>query len=211
MLARLGGWTQPSMPPTAVRPSDRQRTDPPSETLTGGLSQATIMLGRRGDSADSIRTTSRSPWRPACSVCGSASRLRARVRDEGLAYSVYSYVSPARYAATFVVAAQTRTRRGAEGQRPLEEELTRMVRQPGQRRRAAPGQGLPDRQLSAPPGHHRQGRRLHRRDRRAGAGPGLRRPLHGQRRAGDRRRRAAGAGRFMAPDAFNRVVVGGKP
>src|SRR5678815_1411390 len=58
---------------------------------------------------------------------GSASRLYARVRDEGgLAYSVYSYVSPARYGATFVVGAQTRVGEVSKVGDILKEELTRM-------------------------------------------------------------------------------------
>src|SRR5439155_272247 len=41
---------------------------------------------------------------------GSASRLYSRVREEGgLAYAVYSYANPARYGASFIVSAQTRT------------------------------------------------------------------------------------------------------
>ena len=41
---------------------------------------------------------------------GSASRLYARVRDEGgLAYSVYSYVAPGKYGASIGVGTQTRT------------------------------------------------------------------------------------------------------
>src|SRR4030095_11951818 len=60
---------------------------------------------------------------------GSASRLYARVRDEGgLAYSVYGYVSPARYGATFVVGAQTRVGEVSKVGDILKEELTRTGR-----------------------------------------------------------------------------------
>ena len=53
------------------------------------------------------------------------------MRDEGgLAYSVYSYVSPARYGSSFNVAAQTRTAEVAKVGDILKEELARMTREP---------------------------------------------------------------------------------
>jgi zinc protease len=50
------------------------------------------------------------------------------VRDEGgLAYSVYSYLSPARYAASFYVAAQTRVGEVTKVNDLIRQELGRMV------------------------------------------------------------------------------------
>ena len=125
VLARLGAWARPSSPPPAVGPaiaSGQTR----SETITRDLTQATIMLGRQV-----IRQIDPDyfPLGVASYVLGggSASRLYARVRDEGgLAYSVYSYVSPARYGATFVVGAQTRVGEVSKVGDILKEELTRM-------------------------------------------------------------------------------------
>lgn len=125
VLARLGAWARPSLPPPAVGPaiaSGQTR----SETITKDLTQATIMLGRQV-----IRQIDPDyfPLGVASYVLGggSASRLYARVRDEGgLAYSVYSYVSPARYGATFVVGAQTRVGEVSKVGDILKEELARM-------------------------------------------------------------------------------------
>ena len=125
VLARLGSWARPSPPPPAVGPaiaSGQTR----SETITKDLTQATIMLGR-----PAIRQIDPDyfPLGVASYVLGggSASRLYARVRDEGgLAYSVYSYISPARYGATFVVGAQTRVGEVSKVNDILKEELARM-------------------------------------------------------------------------------------
>ncbi len=107
VLARLGGWARPSTPPPAA-PAEAGAAPASTETITKELTQATIMLGR-----PAIRQVDPDyfPLAVAAYVLGggSASRLYTRVRDEGgLAYSVYAYVSPARYGASFVVAAQTR-------------------------------------------------------------------------------------------------------
>lgn len=126
VLARLGGWTRPSAPPPAVGPAiagGQAR----SETITRDLSQATIMLGRQA-----IRQIDPDyfPLAVASYVLGggSASRLYSRVRDEGgLAYSVYSYLSPARYAASFFVAAQTRVGEVPKVNDLVRVELDRMV------------------------------------------------------------------------------------
>jgi zinc protease len=126
VLARLGSWARPSPPPPAVGPaiaSGQTR----SETITKDLTQATIMLGRQA-----IRQIDPDyfPLGVASYVLGggSASRLYARVRDEGgLAYSVYSYISPARYGATYVVGAQTRVGEVSKVNDILKEELARMV------------------------------------------------------------------------------------
>jgi len=62
---------------------------------------------------------------------GSVSRLYARVRDEaGLAYAIYSWVSPARYGAAFAVSAQTRTAEVPKVVVMIREELARMTREP---------------------------------------------------------------------------------
>jgi len=62
---------------------------------------------------------------------GSASRLYSRVRDEGgLAYAVFSYVTPARYGASFTVSAQTRTAQVPKVIEIMREELARMMREP---------------------------------------------------------------------------------
>jgi zinc protease len=62
---------------------------------------------------------------------GSASRLYTRVREEsGLAYSVYSWVSPWRHGASFAVSAQTRTAEVPKVVAMIREELTRMTREP---------------------------------------------------------------------------------
>jgi len=62
---------------------------------------------------------------------GSASRLYTRVREEGgLAYSVYSYVSPSKYGSAFFVSAQTRIAEVPKVRTLLNAELARMTREP---------------------------------------------------------------------------------
>ena len=78
-------------------------------------------------------------FRPAFPLCNGRSRLRCRgfrepapgrVRDEGgQAYSVYSYVSPARYGASLVVGAQTRTSEVPKVVDSVRAELDRMTRE----------------------------------------------------------------------------------
>ena len=210
VLARLGAWARPSSPPPAVGPaiaSGQTR----SETITRDLTQATIMLGRQV-----IRQIDPDyfPLGVASYVLGggSASRLYARVRDEGgLAYSVYSYVSPARYGATFVVGAQTRVGEVSKVGDILKEELTRMG-----------GGAVTDDELKLA------------KDYLIGSFPlrldttakmadfivaieeqGLGLDYADRYKANVARVTAADvqrvAARFMASDSFNRVVVGGKP
>ena len=129
VLARLGGWAKPATPPPPLPPSAGQ-VPPRTETVTKDLTQATIMLGRQA-----IRQVDPEyfPLAVASYVLGggSASRLYARVRDEGgLAYAVYSYVSPARYGASFVVSAQTRVGEVAKVIDILRDEQARMGRDP---------------------------------------------------------------------------------
>jgi zinc protease len=129
VLARFGNWPRPSGPapkPTSPTPGGAPR----AETIKKDLTQATLMLGRQA-----IRQTDPDyfPLAVASSLLGggSSSRLYGRVRDEGgLAYSVYSYVAPARYAASFVVGAQTRTAEVPKVLDLVRHELARMTREP---------------------------------------------------------------------------------
>src|SRR5207245_9267142 len=95
------------------------------------LTPATIVLGRQA-----IRQTDPDyfPLTVASYVLGggSASRLYSRVREEGgLAYAVYSHVSPAKYGASFSVSAQTRTAEGPKVTESMREETARMAGGPG--------------------------------------------------------------------------------
>jgi zinc protease len=129
VLKRFGNWAKPTTPAPTV-PMVTPAGAPKRETITKDLTQATLMLGRQA-----VRQTDPDYFALAVASYvlggGSASRLYARVRDEGgLAYSVYSYVSPARYGAAFEVAAQTRTAEVAKVAQILQEELARMTREP---------------------------------------------------------------------------------
>ena len=62
---------------------------------------------------------------------GSASRLYTKVREErGLAYSVYSSLSPGRYGSSYLVGLQTRVVAVDEAVRLVKDELARMARDP---------------------------------------------------------------------------------
>jgi zinc protease len=129
ILKRFGGWARPGAPAASVAAATPGGA-PRSETITKELTQATLMLGRQA-----IRQVDPDyfPLVVASYVLGggSASRLYSRVRDEGgLAYSVYSYVAPARYGSAFTVAAQTRTAEVAKVGDILKDELTRMTKEP---------------------------------------------------------------------------------
>lgn len=127
--ARFGGWTAPAEPPVTTPPATP--SGPPStETIEKELTQATIMLSRQA-----IRQTDPDyfPLAVASYVLGggSASRLYSRVRDEGgLAYAVFSYVTPARYGASFTVSAQTRTAEVPKVIELMRGEMARMIREP---------------------------------------------------------------------------------
>ena len=127
--ARFGGWTAPAEPPVTTPPATP--SGPPStEAIEKELTQATIMLGRQA-----IRQTDPDyfPLVVASYVLGggSASRLYSRVRDEGgLAYAVFSFVTPARYGASFTVSAQTRTAEVPKVIEMMRGELARMIREP---------------------------------------------------------------------------------
>jgi zinc protease len=127
--ARFGAWKPPAEPPARVPPAT-PGGPPRDETVEKALTQATIVLGRQA-----IRQTDPDyfPLTVASYVLGggSASRLYSRVREEGgLAYAVYSYVNPARYGASFIVSAQTRTAQVPKVIEIVREELTRMTREP---------------------------------------------------------------------------------
>jgi zinc protease len=129
VLARFGGWKAPADAPPAV-PSATAAGAPQTEAIPKELTQATILFGRQA-----IRQTDPDyfPLAVASYVLGggSASRLYSRVREEGgLAYAVYSYVSPAKYGASFVVSAQTRTAEVARVADIVREELARLGREP---------------------------------------------------------------------------------
>lgn len=129
VLARLGGWTAPPGPAPSV--AEAAAGPPPqTETITRDLTQATILLGRQG-----LRQVSPDyfPLVVGSYVLGggSASRLYGRVRDEsGLAYSVYSYVSPGKYGASVVVGTQTRIAEVPRVLTMLHEEMARLGREP---------------------------------------------------------------------------------
>lgn len=129
ILKRFGGWTRPTTPAPTVAPA-AGGTASRGETITKDLTQTTILLGRQA-----VRQVDPDyfPLAVASYVLGggSASRLYARVRDEGgLAYAVYCYVSPGRYGASFTVSAQTRTAETAKVTDILRDELGRMTRDP---------------------------------------------------------------------------------
>jgi zinc protease len=126
LLRRLGGWTAPQqrLPVIPQAPSA-----PPivAETVTrSDLTQATVYLGRPGIRQDHPDYF---PLVVANYILGggSASRLYTRVREErGLAYSVYSSLSPGRYGASYAVALQTRIESVGEAVKLVKEEMTRM-------------------------------------------------------------------------------------
>ena len=129
ILARFGSWPRPAAPLAAV-PSASAGRERHEEAIARDLTQATIVLGRQA-----IRQTDADyfPLVVASYVLGggSASRLYTRVREEaGLAYSVYSYVSPSKYGSAFFVSAQTRSAEVAKVQALLAAELARMTREP---------------------------------------------------------------------------------
>ncbi len=129
VLRRFGAWPRPStrLPVVPVA----QPSGAPSETLIKkDLTQATIMLGRQA-----IRQTD--PDYFALSVAsyvlggGSASRLYTRAREEnGLVYSIYSYVSPGKYGSSLVVNAQTRTAEIPKVTAITRDELARLIKEP---------------------------------------------------------------------------------
>jgi zinc protease len=129
VMARLGSWARPSTPVPSVSTAISAGAGR-EETVKRELTQATIMLGRQ---AIGQTDPEYFPLAVASYVLGggSASRLYTRVREEsGLAYSVYSWVSPWRYGASFAVSAQTRTVEVSRVLTMIREELARMAREP---------------------------------------------------------------------------------
>jgi zinc protease len=129
ILARFGSWARSGDPPSAVTAATASGT-PREETIKRELTQTTIMFGRQA-----ILQTDPDyfPLAVASYVLGggSASRLYTRVREEsGLAYAVYSWVSPWRHGASFAVSAQTRTAEAPKVIAMIREELARMGREP---------------------------------------------------------------------------------
>lgn len=130
IAARFGDWKAPETPaPTAPRASGA--APPESRTITrADLTQATVYLGRqaiRQDDPDYY------PLAVASYILGggSASRLYSSVREgAGLAYSIYSYVSPGRYGSAFVVGLQTRTGEVPKAVSMTRDELGRLTREP---------------------------------------------------------------------------------
>jgi len=136
ITARLGSWARPSDPPPSITPPTVAMT-PHEETIKRELTQSTLMFGRRA-----VRQMEPDyfPLSVASYVLGggSTSRLYTRVREEsGLAYAVYSWVSPARYGAAFAVSAQTRTAEVPKVVVMIREELARMTREPVSERELA--------------------------------------------------------------------------
>ena len=128
ILRRLGGWKAPANPPPSV-PNAPAGPPPQTKQISRDLTQSTILLGRQA-----VRQIDPDyfPLVVASYVLGggSASRLYGRVREEGgQAYSVYSYVSPARYGASLVVGAQTRTSEVPKVVDSVRAELDRMTRE----------------------------------------------------------------------------------
>ncbi len=128
VMARFGSWPRPAAaaPPLPGTPAAGPAA---SETIKKDLTQATILLGRQ---AINQRNPDYFPLTVASYVLGggSASRLYSRVREEGgLAYAVYSYLAPGRYAASFIVSAQTRTAEVTKVGDIVREELARMARE----------------------------------------------------------------------------------
>jgi len=134
LLKRLGGWTAPNVPLTVI---PQAPTAPPvkAETITRpDLTQATVFLGRPGIGQDHPDYF---PLLVANYILGggSASRLYTRVREErGLAYSVYSSLSPGRYGSSYAVSLQTRVDAVREALRLVKEEMARMGQAPVEER-----------------------------------------------------------------------------
>jgi len=124
LLRRLSGWKAPAQPLPVIPEAP---ASPPvvAETVSRpDLTQATVYLGRPGIRQDHPDYF---PLVVANYILGggSASRLYTRVREErGLAYSVYSNLSPGRYGASYAVALQTRIDSVADAVKLVKEQMT---------------------------------------------------------------------------------------
>src|SRR5262249_4225893 len=156
----------------------------------------TLMFGRRA-----VRQTDPDyfPLSVASYVLGggSTSRLYTKVREEsGLAYAVYSWVSPARCGADLAVSSTARPAEGAEGAGSDTWEWAvagRDACRAGLIPRAVARQAVPDRELPVPARHVGEGGRFPRRRRGPGARArlprsvqGAHRPRHGKGHPGRR-------------------------
>jgi zinc protease len=129
VTARFGRWTRPTAPPVALGAAIGSLPGR-ADTVKRDLTQATIMMGRTA-----IRQTDPDyfPLAVASFILGggASSRLYGRVRDqEGLAYSVWSNLGPARYGALLAVGAQSRAAEVPKVVDLLREEMARMGREP---------------------------------------------------------------------------------
>ena len=127
ITARFGGWPRPAAP-EARAPVAAGCPAPRTEAIKRDLTQSTLLFGRQA-------VDQKDPDYYALAVAsyilggGSTSRLYTRVREQGgLAYAVYSYLSPGQYGALFAVSAQTRTAEVAKVTGLIESELSLMQR-----------------------------------------------------------------------------------
>ena len=129
ITGRFGDWKAPETPLPAV-PRASGGAPPGARTIKRELTQATVYLGRQAIRQDNPEYY---PLAVASYILGggSASRLYSNVREKGgLAYSVYSYVSPGRYGSAFVVGLQTRTEEIGKAVGIARAELERLAREP---------------------------------------------------------------------------------
>lgn len=127
ITARFGGWTAPAEAPPPA-PGWPSPPAPRRETIARQLTQATVLMGGAGVNQ---AHPDYFPLGVATYILGggSASRLYGRVRDEGgLAYSVFSWVSPQKYGASVMVSVQTRTAEVGRAVDIIGQELTRLGR-----------------------------------------------------------------------------------
>lgn len=129
IVRRLGSWPRPATP---VALPSQASTSPPvtTKSVARDLTQATLYLGRhavRHDHPDYYSLVVANYILGG----GSASRLYTVVREKaGLAYSVFSHLSPGRYGSSLVVSLQTRADGLAEALNLIRKEAERMGREP---------------------------------------------------------------------------------
>jgi zinc protease len=129
ILARFGRWARPVAAPSDL-PLATAGGPARTEAIKRELAQSTILMGRQA-----IRQTDPDYFALAVASYvlggGSSSRVYGRVREqEGLAYSVWSDVAPARYGAWLTVGSQTRAAAAGKAIDLLHDELARMGREP---------------------------------------------------------------------------------
>src|SRR5438876_930535 len=115
--------------PPAV-PTGSATSAPEALTVARNLSQTTVAMGRRAIRQDQPDYF---PLVVASYILGGGtnSRLYFRVREErGLAYVVYSYVSPGRYGSAEVVGLRTRTAEATKALDIARAEMARIAREP---------------------------------------------------------------------------------